>query len=141
MIIVIGSAVAQYFQSKQLLPTTKDQRGLRAILKDASSGKQADQSEVNAAVGKSTRYLLPVMIFFFTVDLASALSLYWLVGGVVAYIQQSYVLREDEEKMEEIADKPTKDIDNIPEAEIVTKPKLNQSTKPKNKTTKRKKKK
>ncbi len=141
MIIVIGSAVAQYFQSKQLLPTTKDQRGLRAILKDASSGKQADQSEVNAAVGKSTRYLLPVMIFFFTVDLASALSLYWLVGGVVAYIQQSYVLREDEEKMEEIADKPTKDIDNIPEAEIITKPKLNQSTKPKNKTTKRKKKK
>ncbi len=133
MIIVIGSAVAQYFQSKQLMPTTKEQRGLRSILKDASSGKQADQSEVNAAVGKSTRYLLPVMIFFFTVELASALSLYWLVGGIVAYIQQSYVLREDEEQMEEIADKPSKDVDNIPEAEIVDTPTTNKPLKPKNK--------
>jgi membrane protein insertase Oxa1/YidC/SpoIIIJ len=81
MVIVLGSAVAQYFQSKQLLPDTKDKRSLRTILKEAGSGKQADQSEVNAAVGRSTRYLLPVMIFLFTVNIASALSLYWLVGN------------------------------------------------------------
>lgn len=122
MLIVFGSAVAQFYQSKQLLPTSKDQRGLRAILRDASSGKQADQSEVNAAVGQSTRYLLPVMIFLFTVNIASALSLYWLVGGVVAFIQQSIVLREDETEMETIADKPTKDISSIPEAEIIDAP-------------------
>jgi YidC/Oxa1 family membrane protein insertase len=119
MLIVFGSAVAQFYQSKQLLPTSKEQRGLRAILRDASSGKQADQSEVNAAVGQSTRYLLPVMIFVFTVDIASALSLYWLTGGIVAFIQQSIVLREDETEMETIADKPTKDISAIPEAEII----------------------
>lgn len=120
MIIVLGSAIAQYFQSKQLLPQDKDQRGLREILKSAGSGKQADQGEINAAVGRSTRYFLPVMIFFFTVNIASALSLYWLVGGVVAFIQQSIVLREDEAEMEEIADKPTiKDVSSIPEAEII----------------------
>jgi len=122
MLIVFGSAVAQFYQSKQLLPTSKEHRGLRSILRDAGSGKQADQSEVNAAVGQSTRYLLPVMIFVFTVSIASALSLYWLVGGVVAFIQQSIVLREDETEMEAIADKPTKDVANIPEAEIIDKP-------------------
>jgi YidC/Oxa1 family membrane protein insertase len=122
MVIVFGSAVAQFYQSKQLLPTSKDSRGLRAILRDAGSGKQADQSEVNAAVGQSTRYLLPVMIFLFTVNIASALSLYWLTGGIVAFIQQSLVLREDETEMEAIADKPSKDIANIPEAEIIDKP-------------------
>ena len=119
MLIVLGSAISQYYTSKQLMPSSKDSKSLRSILKDASGGKQADQSDVSAAVGKSTRYLLPVMIFLFTVNLASALSLYWFIGGVVAYIQQAYALREDEQELEEIADKPSKDVDLIPEAEIV----------------------
>lgn len=119
MLIVTGSAVAQYFQAKQLMPASKDQRGLRDILKSAGKGQQADQAEVNAAVGQSTRFLLPGMIFLFTVNLPSALSLYWLTGGIVAYIQQAYILRQDEEEMEEIADKPSKDVKAIPEAEIV----------------------
>jgi len=120
MVIVLGSAIAQYFQSKQLLPTDKDQRGLRQILKAAGDGTQADQSEVNAAVGRSTRYFLPVMIFIFTVNLASALSLYWLTGGIIAYIQQSLVLKSDESEMEDIADKPSKkNVEKIEEGEIV----------------------
>lgn len=119
MIIVLGSAIAQYYQSKQLLPVSDDQRSLRSILRDTGKGKQADQSEVNAAVGRSTRYLLPVMIFVFTVNIASALSLYWLVGGIVAFIQQSIVLSSDETEMEVLADKPSKDLTAIPEAEVV----------------------
>ncbi len=119
-IIVVGSAMAQFFQGRQLLPTGKDQKGLRDILKQANSGKPADQSEVNAAVGRSTMYLLPVMIFFFTISLASALSLYWLTTGIVAYIQQAIILGKDEEEMEDIADKPSKrDLSQIPEAQIV----------------------
>ncbi len=144
MVIVIGSAVAQYFQSKQLLPNDKEKRSLRTILKEASGGKQADQSEVNAAVGRSTIYLLPFMIFIFTVNIASALSLYWLVGGVVAYIQQSIVLGRDESEMEAIGEtQPSKNVAAIPEAEIVEKPKgaiQNTSPKPKKAVKKRRKK-
>lgn len=121
MFIVIGSAVSQFYQAKQLMPSTKEQRGLRSILRDAGAGKQADQTEINAAVGRSTRYLLPVMIFLFTVNIPSALSLYWLTGGVVALIQQGAVLRRDETEMEAIADKPnSKNVATIPEAEVVT---------------------
>ena len=101
--LVIGSAIAQFFQSKQLLPQSKDARGVRAILKDASEGKQADQAEMNAAMGQSTKWILPIFIVLFTVQLPSALSLYWLVGGVVAYIQQARVLNQDEEEMEKLA--------------------------------------
>lgn len=108
MLLVIGSAAIQYYQSKQLLPQDKEARSLRKILKDAGEGKQADQSEVNAAVGRSTIYLFPAMIFLFSVTLASALSLYWLVSGLVAYIQQSIVLRDDVDEMEDIADKNSK---------------------------------
>lgn len=105
MLLVIGSAIIQYYQSKQLLPQDKEARSLRRILKDAGEGKQADQSEVNAAVGRGTIYLFPAMIFLFSVTLASALSLYWLVSGIVAYIQQTIALRDDVDEMEHIADK------------------------------------
>ncbi len=121
LIIVIASAVTQYFQAKQLMPNDKDARGLKAIMSDASSGKQADQSEVSAAIGRGTRFFLPAMIFFFTINIASALGLYWFIGGLVAFIQQSIVLREDKEEMEELSDgKSRKDTSVIPEAEVVT---------------------
>src|SRR5665213_211686 len=69
MIIVLLSAITQYYSSKQLLPTNKDARSLKNILKDAGTGAKADQSEVSAAVGRSTKFLIPVMIFIVGVDL------------------------------------------------------------------------
>jgi YidC/Oxa1 family membrane protein insertase len=130
MMIVLGSAVAQFYQSKQLTPDTKDSRSLRNILREAKDGKQADQSEVNAAVGRSTRYLLPVLIFVFTVNIPSALALYWLVSGVTALVQQTIVLREDTEEMETAVE--TKGGKAVIEGEVV------ESKKPKAKTAKRK---
>jgi YidC/Oxa1 family membrane protein insertase len=133
MVIVLASAVTQFFTSKQLMPTTKESKGLRKILSEAGSGKQADQSELNAAVGRSTRFMLPVMIFLFTVNLPSALGLYWFVGGLVAYIQQYLALREDEEDMEVLADQPSKkkDIGKIKEAELVSETPLAGAANPK----------
>jgi len=143
MLIVIASVVIQYYQAKQLMPQDKEARSLRQILKEASSGKQADQSEVNAAVGRSTKFLLPAMVFIFTVSIASALSLYWLVSGLVAYIQQAIVLNKDEEEMKAIVDGKAskKDTKNIPEAEIVEKPKSKSKAKSSKRSTKRKKRK
>lgn len=122
LLIVTASVVVQYFQARQLMPQDKEARGLRTILKDAGQGKQADQQEVSAAVSRMTIFFLPGMIFIFTVSLASALSLYWFVGGLVAFIQQSIVLREDETEMAALSgsSKPSKiNISSIPEAEIV----------------------
>jgi YidC/Oxa1 family membrane protein insertase len=133
MIIVIGSAISQFYQAKQLMPSPKDKRGLRAILREAGQGKQADQSEINAAVGSTTKYMLPVIIFITSINFAAALALYWLVGGLVALIQQSIVLGRDETEMEVLADKPSsKNVAAIPEAEVVPTKNLNQKT-PKNK--------
>ena len=129
MFIVIGSAVAQYYTAKQLMPQSDSQRGLRDILKSAGAGQQADQAEVNAAVMRSTRFFIPVMIFIFTVSIPAALSLYWLVSGLVALIQQSIILNRDEEELEKLADAPSKNVKKIPEAEIV-------STSPKTKSKK-----
>lgn len=99
MIIVVASAVMQYYQSKQLLPNDKEQRSLKHILKEAAQGRESDTAEVNAAVGRSTRWLIPALIFIFTVNIASALSLYFLVSGIAAYIQQAKVLNQDKTEM------------------------------------------
>jgi YidC/Oxa1 family membrane protein insertase len=135
LLLVLGSAVAQFFQSKQLMPVDKDARSLKKILKDASAGKQAEQSEVNAAIGRSTRYLLPGMIILFTISLPAALSLYWLFSGAVAYIQQARVLNKDEQEMEAIADKIDGD---VIEGEVLDKPNKVKKTKTAHKKTSKK---
>jgi YidC/Oxa1 family membrane protein insertase len=109
MLLVAGSAIIQFLQSRQLMPQPKDSKSLRQILRSAGDGKSADQSEVNAAVGRSTIFILPIFVFIFTVRLPSALSLYWLVGGLVAFAQQSVVLKDDVTEMEaQTPAKPTK---------------------------------
>jgi YidC/Oxa1 family membrane protein insertase len=133
MFIVIGSAVAQFYQSKQLSPDTKDARKLRDILKDAKDGKQADQSEMSAAMSRNMRFLLPALIFLFTVNIPSALALYWLVSGLAAIVQQGIVLREDATEMEaEVTNKSDK---KVIEGEVVER----KSKPAKRKTSKRRK--
>ena len=106
LVLVVLSAGIQFLTSRQLMPTDKDARKLRHILKAAGDGQQADQSEVNAAVGRSMQYVIPVMVFVFTINLAAALSLYWFVGGVVAYIQQRAALKDEGEDLVAAADDP-----------------------------------
>jgi YidC/Oxa1 family membrane protein insertase len=129
MILVVASVVVQFFQSKQLMLTSKEQRGLRQIFKDSAAGKEVDQAEIQAATSRFTLIFIPFIIFIVSVNLPSALSLYWLVGGLVALAQQTYILRKDSQEMVAI-------VDNEPaEAEVIAAPK-----KPKNKKTSGKKK-
>lgn len=95
LIIVAASAVAQFFQSRQLMPQDKEARSLRKILSEAGKGKTADQQEVNAALGRNMLYLIPAFVFFIGLGLPSALPLYWLVAALAALVQQTMILRED----------------------------------------------
>lgn len=132
MVLVVGSAVAQYFQSKQLLPNNKDSKSLREILSSAGQGKKTDQTEVNAAVGRSTLILVPGMILILTVNLPSALSLYWLTSGLMAIWQQSRILKQDEEELETPTTAKDKNTKETIEAEVIP-PKKSKSQKNKKK--------
>ena len=101
LLLVLGSAIIQYYQIRQTLPAVKDGRRLRDILKEANSGKQADTAEVNAAMGRNLAYIMPVLIFVLTIGFPAALALYWFVGGLIAYAQQSNLLKQDEYMMKE----------------------------------------
>jgi YidC/Oxa1 family membrane protein insertase len=122
LVIVLGSVVVQYFQGKQLLVTDKNARSVRQILRAAANGEEADQAEISAAMTGLTRYFIPAMVLAITIHLPSALGLYWLVGGLIAFAQQSHILREDETELEALADKhkpASRDLSAIPEAEVL----------------------
>ena len=93
--------------------TDKNSRSIRQIFRDTAKGKEVDQSEVQAATSKFTLFFIPIMLFVISISLPPALSLYWLVGGLVAYWQQTRILKRDVEEMEA-------SVDNEPtEAEII----------------------
>ena len=135
MIIVLGSVIVQYFQAKQLMPNDGEKKSLRKILREAGQGKQAEQSDISSAVGRSTSFMLPAFIFLVTVNIASALSLYWLASGAVAFAQQARVLGQDKTELTTATDKSNKD---VIEAEVIP-PKNKKKTTSKKKATKRRK--
>ena len=105
IILAAVSAFVQYHQSKMMMIDQKDSRKLSAIMKEAAAGKEADQSEVTAAVSRSMIKILPLITFLFAVSLPAALSLYILTTSAVGYLQQRSVLQQDQDEMQEIADK------------------------------------
>jgi len=105
-ILAAAAAIGQYFQSKQTLPQDPSKRRrLRDILNDAANGKEADQSEVNAAIMGKMIVVLPFMMFFIILSLPAAIGLYYATMTFVAIIQQHHILKQDEEELEDIAER------------------------------------
>lgn len=123
-LLALAAGIFQYMQTKQLSPNTADSRSIRQILKDEASGKRADQSEINAAMGRNMRYIFPFVTFFISATLPGALALYWATGSLVGTIQQRSVLEGDVKEMEAVADKPAKS-----STKLVKKPKAKSNKK------------
>ena len=106
-IILVGlailAAIGQFIQSKQTMPQSSNSKRLRDILKDASSGKEADQSEINTAIMNKMIYFLPFIMLVIMLTLPGAIALYYAATTIVAVIQQHFILRQDEEELEDIA--------------------------------------
>ncbi|MBP9738870.1 hypothetical protein KBD20_04225, partial [Candidatus Saccharibacteria bacterium] len=64
----------------------------------------ADQGEMNAIVMQRMSKVLPFFMFFIMVTVPGALALYYAVSNLVAVGQQAYLLRKDEEELEDIAE-------------------------------------
>lgn len=106
VILALVAAATQYVMSKQTMPQQESKKRLRDVMAEAANGKQADQSEMNAIVMSKMMKILPFFMFFIMISVPGALALYYAVSNLVAVGQQSYLLKKDEEEMEEIADEP-----------------------------------
>lgn len=108
VLLALVAAITQYIMSKQTMPQNTSKRRLRDIMAEAAEGKQADQSEMNAVVMGKMSKVLPIFMFFIMISVPGALALYYSVSNIVAVAQQHYLLKQDEEELEEIAEEATK---------------------------------
>ena len=106
--LAIIAAVTQYVMSKQTMPHSEPKKGLRQIMAEAAEGKEADQAEMNAVVMNKMIKVLPFMMFFIMISVPGALALYYAVSNLVAMAQQAYLLKQDEDELEELADEAPK---------------------------------
>jgi YidC/Oxa1 family membrane protein insertase len=104
IILAVAASYLQYVMSKQTMPQQESKKRFRDILAEAAEGKQADQSEMNAVMMSKMIKVLPIFMFFVMISVPGAIGLYYGVSNIVAVIQQSYLLRQDTEELEEIAE-------------------------------------
>lgn len=139
VVLALLSALFQYYQTKQITPVPEENKKLRDMFKASAEGKEVDQAEVSALLSQRMIVFFPVIAFLVALYLPGALVLFYAVSSLVAVIQQHYILKEDVQEMETLADKPSKKSKNISEqtkvrvlkaeeAEVVA-PKKRKSTK------------
>lgn len=105
LIFAFLAALFQYLLSKQTAPSTTSNKRLRDVLAEAEQGKEADQAEVNAIVMQKMMKFMPIFLFFVMISLPGALALYMTTSNAVAYLQNKVILHQDEEELEQIADR------------------------------------
>jgi YidC/Oxa1 family membrane protein insertase len=106
MILALMAAAFQFYQSKQIMPSSDKKRKLRDMFKEAAAGKEVDQTEMAAATTGKMIYFFPVMTFMIALVLPAAVVLYYAVTSLVAVIQQHFVLSKDLTELEKIAAAP-----------------------------------
>jgi YidC/Oxa1 family membrane protein insertase len=111
LLLAVIATFFQWYQSKQIAPAPENGKKLRDILKEsASTGQQADQADISAAMSSSMLKIIPVVALSSMVllPIPGALLLFYAVSSIVAVLQQRRVLDEDVEEMEVLAETPNK---------------------------------
>ena len=108
VVLAVIAGYTQYIMSKQTSPQQAPNKRLRDIMAEAADGKQADQAEMNAIVMARMTKILPFFMFFIMMSLPGALALYYATSNIIAVLQQGYLLRQDKEELQHIADEPAK---------------------------------
>lgn len=108
LVLAVSAVATQFLLSRQIMPKNTPKRRVRDIMAEAAKGKEVDQAEINAITTKNMTYFMPIMMLFIMVYLPGAITLYYLVSNLVAFLQQRSILKQDSEEMVEIADEVPK---------------------------------
>lgn len=116
----IMAALTQYYTIKKSTAiNNKGKKTIKEIFKEAASGKEPNQSEMNMAVANRMSSLMPILMFFATINLYGALTFCYFINGVLTAVQQKYIfdIRKNNNKEKKIQ-----------EAQIINKPKNKKSS-------------
>ncbi len=110
ILLAVVAGITQFIMSKQTMPKSESKRRIRDIMAESveassgANGKQPDMSEMNTIIMQRMSKILPIFMFFIMISVPGALALYYAVSNLVAVAQQAYLLRQDEDELEEIAE-------------------------------------
>lgn len=87
IILAILAGLAQYFQTKMMLPQT-----------NINAGGQKKEADFAQAMQKQMVYFFPVFTVIILISLPSALGLYWTVSSIFIIIQQYIIFKKNKKK-------------------------------------------
>ena len=128
MILALAAAGFQYLQTRMTMPNNKNKRTLMSMFKEAAEGKEMSQGEIMQQSMGSMMKFFPILTFVIAINFPGALVLYYATTSLLAIIQQKIILRGLPKELEEAAQKSSKNVSKIKEAEIVSAPKINKKT-------------
>lgn len=118
----LAAAFVQYISTKQQNPSGKSEKKkkFRDLIKEASNGKEPDQSDMNIMMTSSMSKMMPIMMLFIMINLQGALVLYYFLSNLITVVQQKIIFIRSREDMEIATDKAVvKELNKIKEAEII----------------------
>ncbi len=122
LIFALASALAQYFMTKQQMPSGKanKSRSFRQMMKEAADGKEPDQADLNNLATAQMSKMMPLMMLLIMINLPGALVFYYLLSNIITIFQQKIIFAKSEDEMEISADKSIiKELNKIQEAEVI----------------------
>ncbi len=112
-IIPAVTGILQYYQAKTSLPQTAAAPANTEVKKDEKDGKKSDTSaDFQSAMNTQMKYILPVMIAYFSYTLPVGLSLYWNIFSLFSIMQYRSLHRKvGDEKLSIIEEKKLDQLD------------------------------
>ena len=107
LVISVAAAVAQYFATKQQMPSGKSEKSkkFRDLLRDAKEGKDIDDSDVSAMSTAQMGKMMPLMMFIIMINLHGALAFYYFLTNVLTIVQQKLIFAKARDEMDNNTDK------------------------------------
>jgi len=122
LVISVAAAVAQYFATKQQMPSDKTRKSkkFRDLLREAKDGKEIDDSDINNLTTGQMSKMMPIMMFIIMINLHGALAFYYFLSNIFTILQQKLIYARARDDMDDATDKAmTRELKKIKEAEIV----------------------
>jgi len=122
LVIAICASVAQYFATKQQMPSGKSEksRKFRDLIRDAKNGKEIEDSEISSMSTAQMGKMMPIMMFVIMINLHGALAFYYFLSNMITILQQKIIYSRMRDEMDDNTDKAMlKELKNIKEAEVV----------------------
>ena len=107
LVMAIGAAVAQYFATKQQMPSDKSKKSkkFRDLLREAKEGKEIDDTDISNMTTGQMGKMMPIMMFVIMINLHGALAFYYFLSNILTIVQQKIIYARARDDMDDNTDK------------------------------------